>query len=697
MSARTIQLCLWTFPIVVFAQNETIGNSSDDDDHSGGVQLASWRWDEYDTIITFTVIFIVAGVLKMAFHHVPKLSKYLPESCALTIIGMVIGALVYYGTETHSNNFPQFTASLFFNVLLPPIILDAAFALYDRDFLDNFASILLYAVVGTLFNVFAIGGMLYLVYSIGAMGSFPYPLDAISCFTFSSLISAVDPVAVLAIFEEISVNMRLYFLVFGESLLNDGVTVVLYNTMIALSSQDVIDYMQYILAFFSFFTVVLGGLTIGIITGAASAFVLKFTEHVRVTEPLIVISSAYFAFVMAECVHWSGIISLIGCGLVQRRYAFLNISKKSHVTIQYGIKTLASLCDCVIFLFLGIVTFSYTLKWHTAFVLWTILLCSITRCIGVFGLTYIINMRRLKKITYKEQFIMAYGGLRGAVGFSLVTILPEDDQHQLKDIFLTTTLVMILFTVFVQGGSIKFLVSKLKITKNVKEAPMISEDVNEKTIDYVMAGVESVTGHLSRYSVMEKLRNFDRKYLKRLLVKENAVDVLALRLQDITIDEHYARLYGPTMIVHEKMQQRSIHHPAPPYSYTEAERRLLKGALSNTPFELLRHNAYIRHTKEHVRNWLKQDHEDKMRQLEHRLILARQQESQKGPLGTGEEAAPDGTSDHSIMEEKNKILWQKAGLSAMHIKKQYENAKKEYKYKGKKMSTRQHQEQETKL
>ena len=697
MCARTISLCLVAFPALALARNGTT-RSGDGDGHGGGggVQLASWRWEEYDTVVTFTVMFLVAGVLKLAFHRMPKLSRHLPESCALILIGMAVGALVYYGTVAHSNTFPQFTASLFFNVLLPPIILDAAFALYDRDFLDNVASILLYAVVGTLFNVFAVGGMLYLVYSIGAMGSFPYPLDAVSCLTFSSLISAVDPVAVLAIFEEISVNMRLYFLVFGESLLNDGVTVVLYNTMLALASQESIDYMQYILAFFSFFTVVLGGLAIGSLTGAASAYILKFTEHVRVIEPLIVVSSAYFAFIMAECIHWSGIISLIACGLVQRRYAFLNISKKSSVTIQYGIKTLASLCDCVIFLFLGIVLFSYTLRWHTGFVLWTILLCSVTRFIGVFGLTYIINSRRIKKISQKEQFIMAYGGLRGAVGFSLATILPENDQHQLKDIFLTATLAMIFFTVFVQGGSIKFLVGKFKITKSVKKAPMISEDVKMKTIDYVMAGVESVTGHLSRYSVMEKLRIFDQRYLKRLLVKENAVDMLALRLQDITIDEHYARLYGPTMIAHEKMQRRSeTHHPAL-HTYTESERQLLKQALSNTPFELLRHNAYIRHSRDHVRDWLKRDHQEKVRQLEQRLILARQRELQGGSLGTDEESAPDGTDGRAIiMREKNTILWQKAGLSAMQIKRQYQNAKMEY--KGKQLSVWQRQEQETKL
>ena len=79
---------------------------------------------------------------------------------------------------------------------------------------------------------------------------------------------------------------------------------------------------------YSFFTVVFGGLSIGIIVGAISAFIVKFTEHVRVIEPLIIFSTAYFAFILSECIHWSGIISLIGCGIVQKRYTFLNISRE---------------------------------------------------------------------------------------------------------------------------------------------------------------------------------------------------------------------------------------------------------------------------------------------------------------------------------------------------------------------------------
>ena len=146
-----------------------MNSEGDEDDHgnehqgSHGIRLASWRWKEYWEHILLCLIIIMAGIFKLAFHHTPVLSTYLPESCVLIIIGIISGCFIYYGINSEEYPFPQFTSHLFFNYLLPPIVLDSAYSLYDRDFLYNIGSIIVFAVIGTLFNVFTVGFGLYFI------------------------------------------------------------------------------------------------------------------------------------------------------------------------------------------------------------------------------------------------------------------------------------------------------------------------------------------------------------------------------------------------------------------------------------------------------------------------------------------------------------------------------------------------------
>lgn len=129
---------------------------------------------------------------------------------------------IIYGLNDKSP--PVMDSDIFFLYLLPPIVLDAGYFMPSRPFFENIGTILLYAVVGTIWNVFGIGFSLYGICQVKA-----FRLQDVSLLhnlLFSSLIAAVDPVAVLAVFEEIHVNEKLHILVFGESLLNDAVTVV---------------------------------------------------------------------------------------------------------------------------------------------------------------------------------------------------------------------------------------------------------------------------------------------------------------------------------------------------------------------------------------------------------------------------------------------------------------------------------------
>lgn len=115
---------------------------------------------------------------------------------------------------------------VFFFYLLPPIIFESGYFMPNRSFFDNLGTILLFAVIGTFFNCFVIGFSIWGFSQSSGVGWIPLPLNMLHCLVFASLLSAVDPVAVLAVFEQIHVNEVLHIVVFGESLLNDGVTVV---------------------------------------------------------------------------------------------------------------------------------------------------------------------------------------------------------------------------------------------------------------------------------------------------------------------------------------------------------------------------------------------------------------------------------------------------------------------------------------
>lgn len=161
--------------------------------------------------------------LSAGFHIIPRVSSIVPESCLLIVVGLLIGGIIRAVEEEA----PDLNSKLFFLYLLPPIILDAGYFLPIRTFTENLGTILIFAVVGTLWNAFFVGGMMYGICQIAAarVGS----VDLLSCLLFGSIVSAVDPVAVLAVFEEIHINELLHILVFGESLLNDAVTVVSRN------------------------------------------------------------------------------------------------------------------------------------------------------------------------------------------------------------------------------------------------------------------------------------------------------------------------------------------------------------------------------------------------------------------------------------------------------------------------------------
>ncbi|KAF3826876.1 hypothetical protein GH733_009401 [Mirounga leonina] len=244
------------------------------------------------------------NMISEGFHLYHKLPTIVPESCLLIMVGLLLGGIIF-GVDEKSP--PAMKTDVFFLYLLPPIVLDAGYFMPTRPFFENFGTIFWYAVVGTLWNSIGIGVSLYGICQIEAFGLSDITL--LQNLLFGSLISAVDPVAVLAVFENIHVNEQLYILVFGESLLNDAVTVVLYNLFKSFCQMKTIETIDVFAGIANFFVVGIGGVLIGIFLGFIAAFTTRFTHNIRVIEPLFVFLYSYLSYITAEMFHLSGIMA----------------------------------------------------------------------------------------------------------------------------------------------------------------------------------------------------------------------------------------------------------------------------------------------------------------------------------------------------------------------------------------------------
>ncbi|XP_054619071.1 sodium/hydrogen exchanger 1b isoform X1 [Dunckerocampus dactyliophorus] len=500
--------------------------------HRKPFPVLSFNYENVRRPFEISLWILLALLMKLGFHIIPRVSNVVPESCLLIFVGLLVGGVIKAIRETA----PFLDTKLFFLYLLPPIILDAGYFLPIRPFMENLGTILVFAVVGTLWNAFFIGGVMYGVCRLE--GAQLAGVDLLSCLLFGAIVSAVDPVAVLAVFEEIHINELLHILVFGESLLNDAVTVVLYHLFEEFSHVGVVTVADALLGVLCFFVVSCGGILVGAIYGILGAFTSRFTSHSRVIEPLFVFLYSYMAYLSAEVFHLSGIMSLIACGVVMRPYVEANISHKSYTTIKYFLKMWSSVSETLIFIFLGVSTVAGPHAWNWTFVVVTVVLCLVSRVLGeeggvspwippgrsdpapacvsgVVGLTLVINKFRIVKLSKKDQFIVAYGGLRGAIAFSLGFLLTD---NRMKHLFLTAIITVIFFTVFVQGMTIRPLVELLEVKKKKESDGSFNEEIHTQFLDHLLTGIEGVCGHYGHHHWKDKLSRFNKAYVKKWLI-----------------------------------------------------------------------------------------------------------------------------------------------------------------------------------
>uniref|UniRef100_A0AC35UDA3 Sodium/hydrogen exchanger n=1 Tax=Rhabditophanes sp. KR3021 TaxID=114890 RepID=A0AC35UDA3_9BILA len=408
--------------------------------------------EKRDSLSIFFILTIIVVSCLLVHCLITMECRIIPESLAIVLLGAFIG-LCFSFSRYDWSEVESFNPNFFFLILLPPIIFESGYNLHKGNFFSNTVPILTFSIIGTAISAVVIGLSLWFL----GKCYLSYNLTFVEAFAFGSMISSVDPVATLAIFQSLKVDPQLYMLVFGESMMNDAVSIVLTSTTLEMHEAEkagftVVETFNYALSRFMqmFFVSAL----LGSIIGLVSALLFKHIDLRRTPslEFALLLVFSYLPYGLAEALSLSGIMAILFCAITMSQYTHFNISPITQITMQQTFRTLSFVSETCTFAYLGMALFTFKLEFRFMFIFWSILLLFVSRACNIFPLSRLLNKFRRQKISFKNQVIMWFSGMRGAVAFALALHM-EIESSETKRVILTTTLCLLLFTIAFMGGS----------------------------------------------------------------------------------------------------------------------------------------------------------------------------------------------------------------------------------------------------
>lgn len=424
-------------------------------------------------LLDLLIVFIIAAGVGI---FVAKIGRF-PYTIALLLAGLA-ASVFDLGIDI------ELSHDLILLVLLPPLLFEGA-ATTNLEYFRRYSGPIL---------AMAIPGLLLSVAILGVLGQFAFGMPLLVALLFAAMILPTDPVSVLALFEDLGAPERLAVLVEGESLVNDGVGVVLFSTLLAIvvefgpDTSALLEPMRLADFALDITVAILGGLAIGLTTGyVVYRVMVSLDEHM--TEIVLTLILAYGSFLLAEHVlsraipgvRFSGVIATVVAGLfIGNRGAEYAMSPQTKISIFNTWDTAAFLVNTLIFLLIGAKTPIGRLLAHGPLIILAVVLVLLARTLVVYPVMGTVNQVTTVDISLRDQHVLVWGGLHASIPIALVLGLPGTTATGAPFPFREELRIMVFgvaaFSLIVQGLTMGQLLDRLDVVRR-SEAEEVYEQL----------------------------------------------------------------------------------------------------------------------------------------------------------------------------------------------------------------------------
>ncbi len=403
----------------------------------------------------------------------------LPYTVLLVIVGSILVPLTHFEFFHFIKSF-ELTPELLFFVFLPVLIFESAYNMNMREMAENVRSISWLSVVSLIVSAFFVAAALF--WGLKLIG---FPVPFMATLVFGALISATDPVAVLALFKEFGVPRRLSLIFEGESLFNDGTSLALFLIVLEVAMAGFSGLSSILEGIFMFTTMVVGGMIFGLLMGFVFSKIIgkvQDNEHIEITLTMLV---AHLTFILSELIShhlvlfgqeikFSSIIATVMASMVIGNYGRFKISPRVEEYMEKFWGYFAFVANSLVFILMGLLFADLPIHFDQFIVpmLITVVVVMVGRALSIYPVVALVNrFKKEEPIPMSWQHLLAWGSLRGALAVTMVLLIPDSFtlpgwayDFTVKEFIAAITIGCIYFTLCIKATTIGTMIKKMKLS-----------------------------------------------------------------------------------------------------------------------------------------------------------------------------------------------------------------------------------------